>query len=156
MGNDLIQFHKTDSVLNDMQTIIESSQSRAVQSVNALLVQRNWLLGYRIAEEELNGERSENYGKEIIKTLSQKLTEQYGKGFDRTSLYRYIQFYKTYPNILQTVFGKSNSSNSEIVATVSQQSSSPTFEILDTPSPKSLLSWSHYLVRKALIKTIRW
>jgi predicted nuclease of restriction endonuclease-like (RecB) superfamily len=131
MDNELIQFHKSDSILNDMQTIIESAQSRAVQSVNALLVQRNWLLGYRIAEEELKGERSENYGKEIIKTLSQKLTEQYGKGFDRTSLYRYIQFYKTYPNIFKTLSGKSNSLTSEIVATVSQQ---------------SLLSWSHYLV----------
>jgi predicted nuclease of restriction endonuclease-like (RecB) superfamily len=131
MNNDLIQFHKSDSILNDMQTIIESAQSRAALSVNALLVQRNWLLGYRIAEEELNGERSENYGKEIIKTLSQKLTEQYGKGFTKSNLYSFYNFYKQYPKFFQTLSGKSNSSTSEILATA---------------SPKSLLSWSHYLV----------
>ena len=53
-------FVKTDDILNDMRGIIESSQKAAYQAVNIALVQRNWLLGYRIAEEELGGqERSE-------------------------------------------------------------------------------------------------
>ena len=46
-------FVKTDDILNDMCGIIESSQKTAYRAVNTLLVQRNWLLGYRIAEEEL-------------------------------------------------------------------------------------------------------
>lgn len=36
--------------------IIESSQKAAYQAVNTALVQRNWLLGYRIACEEMQGE----------------------------------------------------------------------------------------------------
>ena len=44
-------FVKTDDILNDMCGIIESSQKTAYRAVNTLLVQRNWLLGYRIAEE---------------------------------------------------------------------------------------------------------
>ena len=48
-------FVKTDDILKDMCGIIESSQKAAYQAVNIALVQRNWLLGYRIASEELQG-----------------------------------------------------------------------------------------------------
>ena len=48
-------FVKTDDILNDMCGIIVSSQKAAYQAVNIALVQRNWLLGYRIASEELQG-----------------------------------------------------------------------------------------------------
>jgi predicted nuclease of restriction endonuclease-like (RecB) superfamily len=72
-----------------------------------------------------------NYGKEIIKSLSQKLTEQYGKGFTKSNLYGFYNFYKQYSKIFQTLSRKSNSSTSKI---------------LETVSPKSMLSRSHYLV----------
>ena len=49
-------FQKTDNILNDVQNIIEVSQKEAYRSVNTILTQRNWLIGYRIAEEELTGE----------------------------------------------------------------------------------------------------
>lgn len=42
-------FVKTDDILNDMCGIIESSQKAAYQAVNTTLIQKNWLLGYRIA-----------------------------------------------------------------------------------------------------------
>ncbi len=48
-------FVKTDDILKDMCGIIESSQKAAHQAVNVTLVQRNWLLGYRIASEEMQG-----------------------------------------------------------------------------------------------------
>lgn len=44
-------FVKTDDILNDMCGIIESSQKAAYRAVNTTLIQRNWLLGYRIASE---------------------------------------------------------------------------------------------------------
>ena len=67
-------FVKTDDILNDMCGIIESSQKAAYQAVNIALVQRNWLLGYRIAEEELGGQERSEYGLQIIKKLSKELT----------------------------------------------------------------------------------
>ena len=51
-NNFMDHFVKTDDILKDMCGIIESSQKSAYQAVNTLLVQRNWLIGYRIAEEE--------------------------------------------------------------------------------------------------------
>ena len=100
-------FVKTDDLLTDMRGIIDSAQKAAFQAVNIALVQRNWLIGYRIAEEELNGERRENYGAEIIKNLSKELTSEYGKGFTKTNLYSFYSFYKAYPNIFHTACGKS-------------------------------------------------
>lgn len=125
MENNLINFGqnsimssyvKSDDILKDMCGIIESSRKVAYQAVNVALVQRNWLLGLRIASEELQGEKRAEYGSEVIKKLSQELTKDYGKGFDYSSLYKFVRFYKAFPNIL------------------------------DSTSPKStpLLSWTHY------------
>ena len=49
------------------------------QAVNLALVRRNWLMGRRIAEKELNGEERGEYGLNIIKSLSKKLTDEYGE-----------------------------------------------------------------------------
>lgn len=100
-------FVKTDDILKDMCGIIESSQKAAYQAVNTTLVQRNWLLGYRIASEELQGEDRAKYGAEIIKKLAKGLTAEYGKGYTKTNLYSFYSFYKTFPEIFHSVSGKS-------------------------------------------------
>lgn len=114
----MIVYVKTSDILSDIREIIESARSNAYQAVNVALLQRNWLLGQRIAEEELNGENRAEYGAALIKNLSQELTAMYGEGFDYSNLYKFVKFYKYFP------------------------------EILDTARPKSLplLSWSHYRV----------
>lgn len=87
-------YKKTDDILNDVQSIIEISQKEAYRSVNTILSQRNWLIGYRIAEEELAGEKRAEYGTEVIKKLSKELTKKYGKGYTKTNLYNFYRFYK--------------------------------------------------------------
>ena len=47
--------------------------SNLVQAVNIALVQRNWLLGYRIASEELQGNERAEYGTELIKRIDSEL-----------------------------------------------------------------------------------
>ena len=106
--NSIIKYAKTDNVFTDICSIIESARDYAFQSVNLALVERNWLIGYRIAEEELNGQERANYGTEIIKKLSKELTKEYGKGFDTRNLYYFFNFYKMFPNILNAVSSKSN------------------------------------------------
>lgn len=114
----MASFAKTDDILKDMCGIIESSQKTAHQAVNTTLVQRNWMIGYRIAEEEFGGEERSEYGLKVIKKLSKELTNLYGKGYDRGTLYRCLKFYKMFP---------------EIVASLRQQS-------------QVVLSWTHYRV----------
>ena len=87
----LEKYKFTGDILRDMREIIEVSRRSAYQAVNLALVRRNWLLGRRIAEEEMKGERRAEYGLEIIKKLSANLTKEYGKGFDRSNLYFFLQ-----------------------------------------------------------------
>ena len=79
-NNILMENYKnTNNITNDIGEIIISAQQTAYRTVDAILIQRNWLIGKRIAEEELDGKRrSEIYGVEIIKKLSKELTEKYG------------------------------------------------------------------------------
>ena len=80
--------------------------SSPYQAVNSALVQRNWLIGYRIAEEELQGDNRAEYGASIIKKLAKELTAEYGKGYTKTNLYHFYSFYKTYPEIFHSASGK--------------------------------------------------
>lgn len=113
-----LTYIKTQNLFTDTSTIIETAKHAAYHSVNIVLVQRNWLLGKRIVEEQLgNQTREELYGQKIVENLAKELTEQYGSGFDFSSLYKYIRFYQCFPNIL------------------------------DAASPKSfLLTWTHYRI----------
>lgn len=105
----LVKYMNTGNILQDMREIIEVSRENAYQAVNFALVRRNWLLGRRIAEEELNGENRAEYGLEVIKTLSKELTSEYGRGFTKTNLYNFYLFYKTFPEIFHAASGKSAS-----------------------------------------------
>ena len=102
-----INYKETNNILEDAKSIIDLSKECAYRAVNVTLIERNWLLGYRIAKEELKETRKENYGLEIIKTLSKDLTKIYGKGFTKTNLYLFLLFYKAYPNIFHALRGKS-------------------------------------------------
>lgn len=116
-NNDFLDtIQRTDDILYDIRAIIETSQNNAYHAVNHALIQRNWLIGYRITQEELNGQSRAEYGAEVIKRLSIELTELYGKGFTKSNLYSYCLFFKTFPQIFHTPSGKS----------------------------ERLLSWSHY------------
>lgn len=103
----MANYVKTDDIFKDMCGIIESSRKVAYQAVNTALVHRNGLLGYRIASEELQGEKRAEYGTEVIKKLSQELMKDYGKGFDYSSLYKFVRFYKAFPDILDSASPKS-------------------------------------------------
>lgn len=109
---------KTSNLLADTGKIIESAKRTAYRAVDFVLVQRNWYLGRRIAEELIGDQtREELYGQKIVSELAKQLTLEHGSGFDRSSLYKYIRFYQCFPNIV------------------------------DTASPQSFsLDWSHYRV----------
>lgn len=90
----------TENILEDVCTIIDEAREHAYKAVNVALVKRNWLIGKRIAEEELKGKVRADYGDEVIKGLAKELTKIYGKGFDRSNLYRFLNFYNCFPQIV--------------------------------------------------------
>lgn len=66
----------SDDIFKDAQEIIEQTRGNAYQAINVATIQRNWLLGKRIADEELKGKNRAEYGKEIVKKTCRILNQQ--------------------------------------------------------------------------------
>ena len=99
--------NEAGNILDDAKRIIEDARASAYRAVNTAMIQRNWLLGKRIVEEELCGGNKANYGTDVINRLAQELTDIYGKGYSARNLYNFTQFYKAYPEISQALPAKS-------------------------------------------------
>lgn len=142
-------YKNTTDIVADAAHIIDTAQRSAYRAVNQVLVVRNWLLGKRITEEEMVGGGRERYGQQIINTLSENLTARYGKGFDKRTLYRCVQFYQMFPEIVTTVRSQSlYVTDTKIVTTARSQSlSEENKPIVQSVAPQvRLLSWSHYRI----------
>ena len=73
------------AVLVDIRQLIDSTRHRVAMAVNAELTLLYWQIGRRIRTEVLQNQRAE-YGKQIIATLAQQLTADYGKGWSEKQL----------------------------------------------------------------------
>ena len=72
-------------LFSDVKALIEQSRERVSAMFNDEITLLNWYVGRRINEDILDGNRAE-YGKEVIKNLSIKLTLEYGKGWSEYKL----------------------------------------------------------------------
>jgi len=102
------------NLLGDIRQVIEAAREHTAQAVNSTLVTMYWQIGKRVRQDVLGNERAD-YGKEIVQTLSARLTAEYGKGFTEKALWRMMQFAEVFLD-------------ADIVATLSRQ-----------------LSWSHFV-----------
>jgi len=100
-------------LISDIRSLIETARHNVAVTVNAELTILYWQIGSRICQDILEKKRAE-YGKEILATLSQELTKEYGNGFSYSALTRMVRFAEVFPD-------------TQIVATLSRQ-----------------LSWSHF------------
>jgi len=101
-----IAYRNDGALAADLGSIIEQAKQVVYRAVDVVLVYRNWLIGKRIAEEELKGASRAAYGKETMEVLAVELTEKYGAGFDFGSLYKYLAFFKRF-KILDSLRPKS-------------------------------------------------
>jgi hypothetical protein len=60
------------------------------------MVEAYWYIGKIIFEAQQGNERAE-YGDFLIKNISTRLTQEFGKGFDRTNLIMMRKFYMIFP-----------------------------------------------------------
>lgn len=72
-------------------------QVQAVQAANVELVATYWGVGRHIVEFEQAGQVRAAYGKALIERLATDLGLRHGKGFSRSNLVRFRQFYLAYP-----------------------------------------------------------
>lgn len=95
MSDDLTQ--PNDLLFQEIRQLIDTAKQRAAIAINAEMTLLYWQVGKRIHTEVLQGQRAE-YGKQIIISLSQQLTQTYGKGWSEKQLRHCLHFAETFPN----------------------------------------------------------
>ena len=63
------------------------------------MVNAYWHIGREIVEVEQKGKGRAEYGQNLLGSLSERLTADYGKGFNSRNLAYMRQFYQTFPNL---------------------------------------------------------
>ncbi|MDO8304128.1 MAG: PDDEXK nuclease domain-containing protein, partial [Sedimentisphaerales bacterium] len=81
-----------------IRSIIENARGYIARAINTQMVEAYWSIGKEIVEEEQRGKSRAGYGEFILRKLSQKLTAEFGKGFDESNLRNIRQFYLSYLN----------------------------------------------------------
>ena len=68
----------------------------AVKQVNAVQLLSYYSLGRWIVEEQQRGAKRAKYGKQILKKLSERLNQEFSKGFSVDTLENMRKFYLVY------------------------------------------------------------
>jgi hypothetical protein len=103
----------SERLFEDIRKLINSAKSHVARVASASMVQLYWHIGNRIRRDTLGMERAP-YGEQIVATVAQQLTAEYGDGYTKSALSRLIKFSEMFPT-------------KSIVATLSHK-----------------LSWSHF------------
>jgi predicted nuclease of restriction endonuclease-like (RecB) superfamily len=82
-----------------LREIIQTARQQALRAVDLIQVRTCWSVGQHIVEFEQGGEARAAYGKGLLNTLAERLTAEFGKGFDASNLYKMSQFYRLFPNL---------------------------------------------------------
>ena len=139
--NEIQETKRIDALYDKIAELIEQARKHVATTVNLTEVYTKYHIGQYIVEDEQQGEYRAQYGKQVLKNLSVRLTNRFGGGWSVDTLEKCRTFFHVY-HISATVSRKSVAfielgDNKQKSATVSRKSS-------DTLS--FTLSWSHYLI----------
>ena len=85
-----------DNFYTQIKTILQSARDKTYTQVNSIMVEAYWHIGQQIVEEEQRGKDRAKYGSYLIKDISKRLTEDFGKGFSQRNIRNMRQFYSLY------------------------------------------------------------
>lgn len=113
-----------ENFFNKVKELLWQARESVVKTVNKTMVITYFEIGKMIVEEEQKGKERAEYGLNLTKELSNRLSQEFGKGFSVTNIQQMRNFY--------LIFQK-------------RQTVSADSEKQQTTSDKFNLSWSHYL-----------
>lgn len=93
--NSISNLPESKHLYEDVCHIIDDTRTRVAVYVNSEVCMTNWRIGTRIKEDVLYNKRAE-YGKQVIKNLSLKLSERYGKGWSEKTLRHCLRSAETF------------------------------------------------------------
>lgn len=105
MNNEIIDNnYEINNIFHNIKTLIINSRNKVYTTVNTEMLNLYWNIGKVIMEIQQGDERA-SYGEAVLEKLSQRLTDEFGKGFSSRNLRTMRKFYLTYP-IWKTVSSK--------------------------------------------------
>jgi len=155
----------SESFIDDIRGLISAARTTVARGVDLVQVHTNFEIGRRIVEQEQQGKGRAAYGKEVVKALAGRLTDEFGGGFSERNLAYMRTFHLLYRErrpILQTASAKSSAGeksqtvSAQLPPRKKGQTRSDPMHILPTRSGESALSaqiqprpfalsWSHYV-----------
>ena len=146
--NNTIQPKVIDNLFERVSIVIENTRQMIASTINTAEVYAKYEIGRHIVESEQNGEQRAQYGKHILKDLSEKLTATYGAGWSYSNLRQIRQFYIIYSNLTNTVYQIKNDNRylSNSVKQTTKYNNDTNIGLNNLDRPKFSLSWSHYLI----------
>ncbi len=137
-------------LFSQVVALLQNARQQVLRTVNSTMVYTYFEIGRMIVVEEQSGKERAQYGKQLLKGLSEQLTIEFGKGFSIDNLENMRKFYLAYSisesltRILQ--IQKSESVNGELNTKIYQL---PT-GISENQKAQSLISffkltWTHYV-----------
>ncbi len=85
-----------NNLYDSIKNVLAQARQTACRAVNFTMVTAYWEIGRLITEDELHDQRAD-YGKFVLKNIAERLSKEFGKGFDESNL-RYMRlFYKAFP-----------------------------------------------------------
>ncbi|TDD98786.1 PDDEXK nuclease domain-containing protein [Flavobacterium cellulosilyticum] len=126
--------------------LLQNARQQVLRAVNSTMVCTYFEIGRMIVEEEQSGKDRAEYGKQILKGLSQDLKKEFGKGFSLRNLEQIRKFYLIYSKsaLLLRILDnqKTQTVSAQLLDNISQTMSAE----LNAQTLFSIfkLSWSHY------------
>ena len=97
MSNELINSdNEINNVFDNIKDLVINSRNKVYQTVNIEMLNLYWNIGKAIMEIQQGDERA-SYGDAVLDKLSQKLTNEFGRGFSKRNLERMRKFYICFP-----------------------------------------------------------
>lgn len=87
-----------EELITEVRELILSARRATSRSIDSIQVFTNFEIGRRIVEQQQKGLERAQYGKQIVKALSENLTEEFGRGFSHRNIDYMKKFFLTYKN----------------------------------------------------------
>ena len=98
------EIETTDILFNKITSIIEQARQKVATAINLTMVYSYFEIGRYIVEDEQQGGQRAEYGKAVLKELSERLTERFSHGFSVENLKLIRKFFLTYQEKVNTVY----------------------------------------------------
>lgn len=121
--NEIQETARIDVLFEKVSALINQARKHVATTINVAEVYTKYHIGQYIVEDEQQGKARAEYGKQVLKTLSNRLSARFGNGWSEETLKLCRRFFMVYSNSvnsdypIQKEIGKQRLSNSSAVLT---------------------------------------